>query len=503
MSQTETMQGNRSKRIYILVSIMLAQFMGAIEGTIIATAMPSIVNDLGGFSLYSWVFSAYLLMNTVTVLIYGKLADLLGRKPVLIFGILIFLIGSTLCGLADNIHQLIVFRFIQGFGAGAIMPVASTIVGDIYSNEERAKVQGYLSSVWGISAIAGPAAGGLLVQFASWRLVFWINIPLGLLSVAGLLLFHRESRQSVKTKIDYWGAILIMAALSVLMVVLVEAGSHWKWRSMKTFSFLLGSILLFVLFIYQEKRADDPMMPFGIWRHRPIWIANMVSFTAGIMMIGITTYLPSFVQGVMEKNATVAGFTLTAMSIGWPVSSAISGRLLYKIGLRTTAFIGAFAFMVSGCLFVSMQPGFGPIWAAAASFLLGVGMGMTSTAFIVSIQGSVNWEQRGIATAANMFMRNLGNTLGAALLGGILNSRIAVFLNGKRDQTGHILTLNSTNSLLNQQERDKLAPAVRRIIQDALTASLHTVYWVVFLFAAVSLVFIFFLPKNAQVKKNK
>jgi EmrB/QacA subfamily drug resistance transporter len=502
MSQTDTTHGNRLTRRYILGSIMLAQFMGAIEGTIIATAMPSIVNDLGGFSQYSWVFSAYLLMNTVTVLIYGKLADLFGRKPVLIFGILIFLIGSTLCGLAADIHQLIVFRIIQGFGAGAIMPVASTIVGDIYSNEERGKVQGYLSSVWGISAIAGPATGGLLVQFASWRYVFWINIPLGLLSVAGLLLFHRESLHSVKTKIDYWGTILITASLSVLMIVLVEAGSHWQWLSIKTVALLASALLLFILFIFQEKRVPDPMMPLAIWKHRPILIANLVSFTSGVMMIGITTYLPSFVQGVMEKSATVAGFTLTAMSIGWPIASTISGRLLYKIGFRTTAFIGAFTFILSGCLFVSMQPGFGPIWAAAASFLLGVGMGMTSTTFIVSIQGSVNWEQRGIATAAMMFMRNLGNTIGAALLGGILNSRIVAFFNGKKDQNGRMLTLNSTNSLLNAQERDKLVPEVRRVLQEGLTASLHMVYLVVLLFAALSFVFIVLIPKIKPSRKE-
>src|SRR3954468_12318560 len=201
----------------VLASVMLAMFMGAIEATIVSTAMPAIVADLGGFTLYSWVFSAYLLMNSVTVLIYGKLSDLFGRKPILSFGIIVFLIGSILCGFAGSMKTLIIFRLIQGFGAGAVTPIATTIVGDIYTTEERAKIQGYLSSVWGISAITGPAVGGLLVQYVSWHYVFWINIPLGLLSLVGLWLFLHEDVVKKKHEIDYLGAILLTVTISTLM----------------------------------------------------------------------------------------------------------------------------------------------------------------------------------------------------------------------------------------------------------------------------------------------
>ncbi|WP_079508261.1 MDR family MFS transporter [Mesobacillus jeotgali] len=486
-----------TKRPLVLATVMLAMFMGAVEGTIISTAMPAIVGDLGGFALYSWVFSSYLLMNAVTVLIYGKLSDLFGRKPILTFGIVIFLIGSILSGTAETMEMLIFYRFIQGFGAGAVMPIATTIVGDIYSREERAKVQGYLSSVWGISAVSGPALGGLLVEYASWRYVFWINVPLGILAIAGLWLYLHENVEKKKHKIDYPGAILLTVSVSSLMIVLVEAGTNWAWTSPKTIGLISLSVLGFIFFILQERRVEEPMMPFNIWRERSIFIANMTSLTTGVMLIGISSFLPAFVQGVMERSPIVAGFTLTAMSIGWPIASAASGNLLLSIGYRKTSLLGGAALILGSILFVTLTPEAGPLWAATASFFVGVGMGLTSTAFIVSIQSTVAWQQRGIATAANMFMRNLGNTVGAALLGGVLNSSILSYMKrkGAEDQD---LSIDAANVLLNEAERMKLSPEMKSILQDALTNALHSVYIVVFIFSVVSLLFILFLPKEEK-----
>jgi EmrB/QacA subfamily drug resistance transporter len=493
----EKMEKRETKRPFVLATVMLAMFMGAVEGTIVSTAMPAIVGDLGGFALYSWVFSAYLLMNAVTVLIYGKLSDLFGRKPILTFGIIVFLIGSVLCGTAESMEMLILFRLIQGFGAGAVMPIATTIVGDIYTKEERAKVQGYLSSVWGISAVSGPALGGLLVEYVSWRYVFWINVPLGILAIAGLWLYLHESVEKKKHDIDYPGAFLLTVAISSLMIVLVEAGTSWSWTSPQTLGLISLSIFTFVFFILQEKRAAEPIMPFNIWRERSIFIANMTSLTTGVMLIGISSFLPAFVQGVMERSPIVAGFTLTAMSIGWPIAAAVGGRLLLKIGYRTTSMFGGAALILGSIMFVTLTPEAGPLWAAAGSFLVGVGMGLTSTAFIVSIQSTVAWQQRGIATAANMFMRNLGNTVGAALLGGILNSSIISYMkrNGAADQD---LSIDTANVLLDESERMKLSIESKTLLQDALTNSLHSVYLVVLVFAVVSLLFIIFLPKNEQ-----
>lgn len=499
MEQTGKSEQKRSKREtrrpLVLATVMLAMFMGAIEATIVSTAMPAIVGDLGGFALYSWVFSAYLLMNAVTVLIYGKLSDLFGRKPILTFGIIIFLLGSVLCGFASSMEMLILFRLIQGFGAGAVMPIATTIVGDIYTKEERAKIQGYLSSVWGISAISGPALGGLLVEYVSWRYVFWINVPLGFLAIAGLWLFLHENVQKRKHQIDYPGALLLTLSISALMIVLVEGGTNWLWTSYKTLGLSGISLLAFLLFILQERRAAEPMMPFVIWSQRSIFIANMASLTTGVMLIGISSFLPAFVQGVMERSPIVAGFTLTAMSIGWPIAATVSGKLLLTIGYRRTSLIGGIALILGSLMFVTLTPENGPLWAATGSFLVGVGMGMTSTSFIVSIQSTVSWEQRGIATAANMFMRNLGNTIGAALLGGILNSSIIAYMkeHGGLEQK---LTIDSANVLLNESERMKLPAQLKVILQDALTNALQSVYLVVLIFAVISFLFVFFLPKK-------
>ncbi|BCB03171.1 MDR family MFS transporter [Bacillus sp. KH172YL63] len=480
-----------TKKPLVLISVMLAMFMGAIEATIVSTAMPAIVGDLGGFSLYSWVFSAYLLMNAITVLIYGKLSDLYGRKPIITFGIMMFLIGSVACGMAQSMEQLILFRFIQGFGAGAVLPMATTIVGDIYSREERAKIQGYLSSVWGISAVSGPLVGGLLVEYASWRYVFWVNIPLGLLAIAGLWLYLHEEIEKKKPEIDVGGAGLLVVSLASLLFLLVEGGLSFQWVSWQA-ALLIGIFLIgSTVFIIHERRTPQPMMPFDLWKVRSITVANVVSLTTGVIIIGISSFLPAFVQGVMERSATVAGFTLTAMSIGWPISATIGGRLLLKIGYFKTSLIGGVALITGGVFFLLMDPSSGPLWAAVGSFFVGVGMGLTSTSFIVSIQSSVTWESRGIATATNMFMRNLGTTIGAALLGGILNSRLKTYF----EHHGQDYSIDDVNMLLNPAERKSLAQEELQLLQGALTSSLDWVYGAVFLFAVISFTFILFFPK--------
>lgn len=488
----------QTNRPLVLAAVMLAMFMGAIEATIVSTAMPAIVADLGGFTLYSWVFSAYLLMNAVTVLIYGKLSDLFGRKPILFFGITIFLIGSILCGFATSMESLIIFRLIQGFGAGAVTPIATTIVGDIYSAEERAQVQGYLASVWGISAVTGPAVGGLLVQYVSWNYVFWINIPLGILSLIGIGIFLHENVEKKKHEIDYIGALLLTVSISSLMFLLVEGGGRWSWDSWQ----VLGIIVLFIvtisLFVYHEGRAKEPVMPFNIWKERSIFVANVTSLTTGIILIGISSFLPTFVQGVMEQTPIVAGFTLTAMSIGWPIASTLSGKMLISMGYRKTSLIGGVALILGSVVFVTMSVSSGPLWAALGSLVVGFGMGLTSTAFIVSIQSTVSWQQRGIATAANMFMRNLGNTIGAALLGGILNNRLGNYLSANAGNTEENLTVDSANLLLKENERTNLPVSVKELLQEGLTQSLHWVYYVVLTFAIISLILITFIPKQKQ-----
>ncbi|MGI2327373.1 MDR family MFS transporter [Planococcus sp. YIM B11945] len=488
----------KTNRPLVLASVMLAMFIGAVEATIVSTAMPSISADLGGFSKYSWVFSAYLLMSTVTVLLYGKLSDIFGRKPIFAAGILLFLIGSLLCGLATSMEELILYRFLQGIGAGAVMPIATTIVGDIYSAEERAKIQGYLSSVWGISAVTGPAIGGVLVATIGWKYVFWVNIPLGILALAGVMLFLVEPAKQQKPSIDYTGAILLTAALTSFLYLLVEGGVGFEWISWQSIVLAIGAAAVFGLFIAVERNVKDPIMPFGIWKNNAILYANLVSLATGVIVIGVSSYLPTYVTGVMEQPAAIAGFTLTAMSIGWPVAAFFSGRLLIKIGYFRTSLAGCVFLVIGTGLFVFMRPEFGPWWAALSSFFVGVGMGLTSTAFIVSIQAAVSYEQRGSATASFMFMRNLGSTIGVALLGSILNSSLLRYF----QDNGQNLSVDAINGLLTEESRSSITADALHFLQQGLSESLLFVYCVTALFAVISLALIFGLPRQKGVESN-
>jgi EmrB/QacA subfamily drug resistance transporter len=501
VSQSKVM-GKKDKRPFILASIVLAMFMAAIEATIIATALPSIIGDLGGFALLSWVFSAYLLMQAITIPVYGKLADLFGRKPVFIFGIVVFMVGSILCGFAQSIHMLILFRLIQGFGAGAVMPIATTIVGDIYTLEERAKIQGYLASVWGISSIVGPLLGGFIVEYLHWSWVFWVNIPLGILAIVGILTFLHEELEKKKRSIDYIGASLFFVAISSLMLLLIQGGVTWSWNSAPVIFLIIIFGCSLPLFIWQEKRAPEPLMPLGIWKDRLIAVSNIASLMTGAILIGVSSFLPTFVQGVMKQPPIVAGFTLATMSIGWPIAATVAGRIYLKIGFRTTAILGGVSLLIGALFFVTLQPSYGPVWAGVGSFFIGVGMGLTTTTFVVSIQSSVDWKTRGVATAANMFMRILGSMIGVALLGGILNSRMSTYLSNKGVNLELSLDLDITHMLLDPEQRGKLTPDALQVLRDGLSVSLHTVYWGVFILAILCFVLILNLPKR-KIDTNK
>lgn len=487
-----------TRRPFVLAAIMLAMFMAAVEATIIATAMPSIIAELGGFSLYSWVFSAYLLMQVITIPVYGKLADLFGRIPVFTVGVVIFLIGSILCGFASTMMMLIVFRVIQGIGAGAVQPIAMTIVGDIYTVEERAKIQGYLGSVWGFSSVIGPALGGVFVVYLDWAWVFWVNIPIGIIAILGLLFFLNEDIEKKRHQIDFPGIGLLFVSISALMVLFVFGGVSFPWISSTVLVLVILFALGISLFIWQENRAVDPVIPLSIWKHPIIAVANIASLTTGIVMMGVSTFLPTYVQGVMEQTPMVAGLALAMMSIGWPLASTYAARLYLRIGYRLTALAGGVVLVGGALFFVFLKPEYGPVYAGVGSFIIGVGMGLASTTFVVSVQSSVEWKQRGVATASNMFMRTLGTTIGASLLGGVLNTRMVSYFNQHPNPNEHPLDINLTNEILDPKARSGLPVEIVRIVQEGLTVSLNTVYIGVLIFTVISLGIILFWPRTVK-----
>ena len=465
-------------------------FLAAIEGTIVATAMPSIASRLGGFSLYSWVFSSYLLMQAVTTPVFGKLADLYGRKPVFIAGVTIFLAGSLLCGFAGSMGMLVAFRFVQGIGAGAVLPMAATLAGDLYTISERGRIQAYLASVWGISSIIGPLAGGLIVENISWHWIFWLNIPFGVISIALISLFLHESVQHRERSVDYAGTALLLLALSALMLALTQAS---EWGAIPTLALAAVAALALLAFFRQQRSAPDPIMHFELWANPIIRRGNLAVLFAGVAMIGLITFLPTFVQGVLGGSALAAGFTLSGMSLGWPIASVFAGRNFLRFGVRKLARAGGVLVTLGGFL-VALLAVYGAVLAAIGAFVMGTGLGLLNTTYIVAIQSSVEWQQRGVATATNMLMRNLGNAVGAALLGGVLNARLASYIDARG--LSSVISLDSVRQLIEQGSvgAGRIAGAALGVLRDGLSVSLVLVFWVVAAFAAVILLISWGVP---------
>jgi len=464
---------------------MLAMFMIAVEGTIVATAMPTIVADLGGFQLYSWVFAIYLLTQAVTIPIYGKLADMAGRKPVLFAGVAVFLLGSVLAGFSRDMMQLIGFRALQGFGAGAVQPIALTIVGDIYTAKERARIQGYLSSVWGISAVIGPMLGAFLVEQAHWSFVFWVNVPIGVACVALLAVFLNEQVGHKKHKVDYAGSALLMTGTTALMLALIQGQSLSGGTEA---GLLLAAGLCLAGFLAQERRAAEPMMPLGLWARPMIAIGNSGALVTGALMIGVVSFLPAYVQGVMGRSAAVSGSAVAAVAIGWPLAGTIGGRLMGRTSYRFTAVLGA-GFLILGSVFlIALTPRLGPLWAGAGAFLIGAGMGFSTTTYLVSIQTSVGWDERGVATSSNMFMRMVGQAVGAAVFGAVLNLGLSRAAAGSND----------LNRMMQPATRSLVAPAQLASLADSMAGALHGVFLIGGGLALVSLALALYTPRNIK-----
>lgn len=488
-------RGKVTSRPVVLAMVMLAMFITAIEGTIVSTAMPSIVSELHGFESFTWAFSIFLLMQAVTIPIYGKLSDLYGRKPIFFFGMVTFLIGSILCGLATSMEQLIIYRLVQGLGAGAVQPLTMTIISDVYPPDERGKIQGYLSSVWAISSVLGPALGGLFVEYISWVWVFWINVPFGIVTMIGLHLYFHEQVEKKKPSIDYAGSFLLLITIGSLMTLFVGSGSIWEWASLPTYLLAPAVLVGAWLFILRERVAPEPVMPLSLWKHRTIVISNIAALSSHIVLIGISAFLPTYVQGIMGYSPLISGLTLGMMSIGWPLASTIGGRYMHRIGLRRMSVLGCATIVLGSVIFILLKPEYGPVYAGVGSFLSGIGFGLLSTASLLIVQASSDWNMRGSATALIMFMRISGSTIGASVLASVLNNRYIAHMKANAVATGSSLDLNDANLLLDPA-RPPLDPDVVELLRDGLTLGLNSVYWSIGLVSLLTFVLILFLPKQ-------
>jgi EmrB/QacA subfamily drug resistance transporter len=417
------------RRRRALYGVMLSIFLAALESTVVATAMPTVVRSLGDFHAYSWVFSGFLLTSTVTMPLWGRLSDLFGRRRAFLAGMVIFLAGSALCGIAQTMPQLIGFRMLQGLGAGSLMTIGMTIVADLYGLERRARMQGYLSGVWGIASLLGPLLGGFLTDHISWRWVFYLNVPFGALAmvmIATALGAAAAPRQ--RPAIDLAGLGLFAAGVSALLFGTVEAGRTGVWSAAWVVGPLVGAVVALALFVLVERRAADPIVPLRLFGNRMVVAGLATGFLSGMAMFGAISFVPLFVQEVIGASATMAGFVLTPFVLGWVSMSVLSARLLLRLGYRPLVVTGMLCLAGAFVLFAGWNGALTVRLAMRDVLLAGVGMGMIFVPTLVAVQSAVPRADLGVATSVIQFFRAVGGAIGLSIMGAVMAQRLAARL---------------------------------------------------------------------------
>jgi EmrB/QacA subfamily drug resistance transporter len=496
------------RRWAVTIGVMTGMFLAALEATVVSTAMPTVIASLGGLSHYSWVFSAYLITSTVTVPVWGKLSDLYGRRLFYQLGIAIFLVGSILSGISTSMTQLIAFRAIQGLGAGALIPLGMTIIGDIYTLAERARMQALFSGVWGFSSVIGPVVGGFITDQLSWRWVFYLNIPFGLAAALIMGLALKEPKRHERPAIDYAGATVLMLAITLLMLALVEGGASVQTlTSARNLALFAGTIALTGLFVWIELRAEDPIVPFKLFRNRVVAVSIGAGFLAGVAMFGAITFVPLFAQGALEATATEAGSLLTPLMLSWVGLSVIGGRLLLRVGYKPTSIVG-FILLTAGLALLARFDRDSPrIFLYLDLVMIGAGLGLTMLTLLIAVQQAVPRAQLGIATSLNQFSRSIGGAVGVAVMGTVLSAGLTSYLTDFSSRNQNALSTEKAaelaanpNALIEPAARATLPAPALRALQSALTYSIHNVFWVATVVAALALLASFALPGQGDRK---
>ncbi|MEV2213746.1 MFS transporter [Streptomyces sp. NPDC050997] len=479
------------RRGAVVAALMLAMALAALDSTIVSTAVPQIVGDLGGFSVFSWLFSGYLLAVTVTLPVYGKLSDTFGRKPVLVAGAVLFLLGSLLCALAWNMGALIAFRIVQGLGGGALQGTVQTLAADLYPLKDRPKIQSKLSTVWAVSAVAGPGLGGVLVAYTDWRWIFLVNLPIGAVALWLVVRYlHEPEREArARARVDWAGALAVFACGGVLLTALVQGGVAWPWLSGPSLALFGAGLALAGLVVVIERRAAEPIIPGWVWRRRTIAAVNLALGALGLLMVAPSVFLPTYAQSVLGLAPVAAGFVLSVWTLSWPVSAALSQHVYRRIGFRNTAMLGIGTATLILFAFPFL-PYPGEAWQPTLlMLLLGGALGLFQLPLLVGVQSTVGWSERGTTTASVLFCRQTGQTVGAALFGAVANGVLAARLGGAGD-------LDSVTRAL---DAGTVPEATRRAIADAV----HAVYLGASCAAAVAfLVLLFLAPRRFPVLKD-
>jgi len=477
--------------LVVFSGLVLVMLLAALDSTIVATALPTIVGELGGLDHLSWVVTAYLLAQTVVTPLYGKLGDLYGRKVVLQVGIVLFLLGSVLCGMSSDMTQLIIFRALQGLGGGGLMVTSQAVVGDIVPPRDRGRYQGIFGAVFGVASIAGPLIGGYLTTHLSWRWIFYVNLPLGVIALAVLAATLPGRGERVQRTVDYAGAGLLAAALSAIILVTDLGGTEYAWSSSTVVALMVIAGVSLAAFLAVERRASEPILPLRLFRNRAFWVATTVGLIVGFALFGSVTYLPLFLQVVKGESPTESGMQMLPLMGGMLVTSILSGQIISRTGRYRLFPIVGTAVMTAGLFLLSqMTPSTTILSASLEMLMLGMGMGFVMQVLVISVQNAVDYRDLGSATSGVILFRFIGGSLGTAVLGAIFSARLQTTL----------ATLlppgTGTHGTMNPQAMAQLPPEVRGIYAEAFTTSLDTVFLVATAIAALGFLLAWLLPER-------
>ncbi|MEA2245527.1 MAG: hypothetical protein QOH46_56 [Solirubrobacteraceae bacterium] len=472
-------------------AMMLATLLAALDQTVVATALPQIVTDLQGFEQLSWVITAYLLAATVTVPLYGKLSDIYGRRRLFVVAISIFLLGSVLCGAAQSMGQLVAFRALQGLGAGGLLPLAQAAIADLFSPRERGRYQGYIGAMWATAAVAGPLLGGTLTDAASWRWIFYVNVPLGALALVVVLKTMRAPSHTVSHRVDYAGAMVLSVAVTCLLLACTWGGTTYPWDAPQVLGTAVGGAALIVLFLWIERRVEEPLLPLDLFRMRIFAVSTVGGLVVGAVLFAVSIYVPVFSQGVQRVSATSSGVILIPFSLGWVVAATTTGQLISRTGrYRPFPIVGGTMILAGLTMLAFLDAGSSPATVAGILVVTGFGMGLTFQPYVIATQNAVEAANLGIATATIQFFRSMGGSLAVAVLGTLLANRLATAL---ADRLGPGASRVDTNRLL---DGGASVPAdLGAGTQAALADALHTVFVAAVPLGALAVVLAFMLPE--------
>lgn len=505
---------DKKRNRLIITGLMMGLLLSSLDQTITATAMPTIISKLGGISLYSWVFSVYMLTGTASIPLFGKLADLYGRKLIYLIGMGLFITGSALCGLANSMIELIIFRGIQGLGAGALMPLAMIIIGDIFPPHQRGKMQGVLGAVFGISSIAGPAIGGFITEHLDWHWVFFVNLPFGIAAAWILAIALKEHKGNRKPSIDWFGAAtLTTAVVCILLITVLVSGktdsAAVHWNSPYIIGLFALSIFLVGLFVWIESTAKEPILPLFLFKNRTIAVTCITGFFMGVGMFGAISFIPLFVQGVIGVSPSMAGYILTPLMLSVVLASTVGGLLITKFKYRTML-IFAMSIMTFGFFLLSTLS----IHTTNTEMIVymiitGLGMGIMMPVLTIAVQSSVGYEHRGVATSSMTFFRSIGGTLGVSIMGAVMTNKMAAGLLDMAANSSYIsqdrfAALGNTQALLNPEIRAQMPPQLLEAVTKSLASSISWVFITALIFIVCGLIASFFMCDTQLVKpENK